>query len=332
MYCFKCGKEIADNSEFCSHCGAKLGANKQASYTKFIVAALIVAGVGFGGHQWYVNYKINNPVLNSPSDINDELIQKIITNSIDSLTINYEFTRCPHEDEKGKNWEKVRLATNPFWIANQQHELLSIFFKVKLSPEVHSLACAFAEFKNLAYVNIKDTSNITDMSGMFAKAESFNQPIGKWDTSKVTNMMVMFAEAKSFNQPIGNWDTSNVTNMRGMFSGAKSFNQPIGKWDTYKVTDMEAMFEGAKSFNQPIGNWETSNVTDMGDMFEKAESFNQPIGNWDTSNVTDMHWMFYDAKSFNQPIGNWDTSNVKSIYSMFGGASSYSYPKPRGAD
>ena len=87
MYCFKCGKEIADNSEFCSHCGAKLGANKQASYTKFIVVALIVAGVGFGGHQWYVNYKINNPVLNSPSDINDELIQKIITNSIDSLTI-----------------------------------------------------------------------------------------------------------------------------------------------------------------------------------------------------------------------------------------------------
>ena len=73
---------------------SKIG-SKQASYTKFIVATLIVAGVGFGGHQWYVNYKINNPVLNSPSDINDELIQKIITNSIDSLTINYEFTMCP---------------------------------------------------------------------------------------------------------------------------------------------------------------------------------------------------------------------------------------------
>ena len=29
MYCFKCGKEIADNSEFCSHCGAKLGASKR---------------------------------------------------------------------------------------------------------------------------------------------------------------------------------------------------------------------------------------------------------------------------------------------------------------
>ena len=149
MYCFKCGKEITDGSEFCSHCGAKLGANKQSSYTKFIVAALIVAGVGLGGHQWYVNYKINNPVLNSPSDINDELIQKIITNSIDSLTINYEFTRCQYEDEKDENWEKAMLTSNPFWIANQQQELTSIDFEIKLAPKVHSLACAFTGLTKL---------------------------------------------------------------------------------------------------------------------------------------------------------------------------------------
>ena len=184
MYCFKCGKEIADNSEFCSHCGAKLGANKQASYTKFIVATLIVAGVGFGGHQWYVNYKINNPVLNSPSDINDELIQKIITNSIDSLTINYEFTRCQYEDEKDENWEKARLTSNPFWIANQQQELTSIDFEVKLSPKVHSLACAFTGLTKLEYVSIKDTSNISNMDSMFGGAKFFNQPIGNWDSFK----------------------------------------------------------------------------------------------------------------------------------------------------
>ena len=34
-----------------------------------------------------------NPVLNSPDDITDELIQRIIDNDLDSLTINYEFTR-----------------------------------------------------------------------------------------------------------------------------------------------------------------------------------------------------------------------------------------------
>lgn len=316
MYCFKCGKEIADNSEFCSHCGAKLGANKQASYTKFIVAALIVAGVGFGGHQWYVNYKINNPVLNSPSDINDELIQKIITNSIDSLTINYEFTRCRHEDEKDENWKKARLASNPFWIANQQQELTSIDFEIKLAPKVHSLACAFTGLTKLEYVSIKDTSNISNMDSMFGGAKSFNQPIGNWNTSKVTDMSGMFAGASSFNQPIESWDTSKVTNMGFMFSGAESFNQPIGNWDTSKVTNMHGMFAGASSFNQPIGNWDTSNVTNMSYMFKGAKSFNQPISNWNTSKVTDMSKMFKFATSFNQPIGNWDTSKVTYMKSL----------------
>jgi surface protein len=249
MYCFKCGKEVVNNSEFCSHCGAKLVVNKQASYTKFIVVALIVAGVGFGGLQWYANYKINNPVLNTPSDISDELIQKIITNSIASLTINYEFTRCQQEGENSKNWKKVRLAYNPFWIANQQHELTSIDFEVKLSPNVHSLACAFRDFRNLRYVNIKDTSNVTSMAEMFK-------------------------DAKSFNQPIGNWRTHNVTDMREMFSWAESFNQPINSWNIYKVTDMSRMFFWATSFNQPI-TWNISKVK-KDYMFHGAESYSYP--------------------------------------------------------
>ena len=315
MYCFKCGKEIADDSEFCRYCGAQLkGTKKNRSYKKLITAtfltALIAVGIGFGGYKWYVNYKIYNPVLNSPSDITDELIQKIIKNSIDSLTINYEFTRCQKIElenyEDYGEYEKYRLASNPFWIANERHELESIDFEVKLSQNVHSLACSFVRMKKLKSVNLRDTSNVTNMKGMFY-------------------------EAKSFNQPIGDWDTSKVTDMSSMFGGAESFNQPIGDWDTSKVTDMTAMFENAKSFNQPIGNWDTSKVTDMTAMFGGAESFNQPIGDWDTSKVMDMHIMFAYATSFNQPIGNWDTSNVRNMHSMFYKATSYSYPKPRGA-
>ena len=209
--------------------------------------------------------------MNDPSEISDELIQKIRTNSIDSLTINYEFTRCPpkdaykdeNKDEIHKNWEKEWLMSNPFGVANKQHELTSIDFEIKLSSNVHSLACAFYNMKKLKSVNLRDTSNVTDMSGMFAEAVSFNQPIGDWDTSNVTDMSGMFAKAVSFNQPIGNWNTSKVKSMAGMFFGAESFNQPIGDWDTSKVTDMGAMFKSAKSFNQPIGDWDTSKVTEM---------------------------------------------------------------------
>ena len=266
------------------------------------------------------------PILNSPNDITDELIQRIINNDLDSLTINYEFTRCKKYAEDWDNWKNVQNRINPFWRANKVQPLKRIEFEIKLAQNVHSLADAFYELSELEYVNIKDTSKVTDMSYMFSGATSFNQPIGNWDTSNVTDMSYMFDGAESFNQPIGNWDTSRVTDMSYMFCAAYSFNQPIGNWDTSNVTDMSGMFHGAESFNQPIGNWDTSNVTHMSGMFSWAESFNQPIGNWDTSKVTNMREMFFKAIDFNQPIGNWDTSRVTNMSSMFRGATSFNQP------
>ena len=173
-----------------------------------------------------------NPVLNSPDDITDELIQRIIDNNLDSLTINYEFTRKFDKFYKGpkkdwENWNKERTLINPFWKANKISALKRIEFEIKLGKNVHSLACAFENFEKLEYVNIKDTSGITDMHQMFSDAKSFNQPIGNWDTSNVTDMFGMFWMAESFNQPIGNWNTSNVTDMSFMFYHANAFNQPI---------------------------------------------------------------------------------------------------------
>ena len=128
-------------------------------------------------------------------------------------------------------------------------------FEIILGPDVHSLNKAFCIFPNLQYVNIKSTSNITSMAGMFKDAKAFNAPIGSWDTTNVTDMNEMFYGAESFNAPIGSWNTSNVTNMSYMFYGAESFNQPLGNWDTSNVTDMSSMFRETKSFDQDISNW-----------------------------------------------------------------------------
>ena len=272
-----------------------------------------------------------NLVINSPSEITPSLINKIVNNSIDSLTINYAFTYCP-DQESLKLWEEQMNRINPFWIANQVNPVKRIEFEIKLPSQVNSLDCAFYNFVDLEYVNLKDTSHVTSMKWMFRGAKSFNQPIGKWDTSKVTNMNGMFMNAESFNQPIGDWDNSQVTTMSDMFYYATSFNQPISNWNTSQVTDMGFMFNAAKSFNQPIGNWDTSKVTDMTLMFFRAESFNQPIGNWNTSSVKSMSGMFMKAKSFNQPVGNWDTTNVTTMKYMFHEATSYSHAKPQGAD
>ena len=132
----------------------------------------------------------------------------------------------------------------------------------------------------------------------------------------VTDMSGMFSGASSFNGDIGNWNTSNITNMSNMFDGASSFNQNIGSWNTSRVTDMNNMFYGASIFNQDIGSWKTSRVKDMRNMFARTGKFNQNIGNWDISNVTDVSGMFYKATAFNQTLEDWKIGNIGAMYYM----------------
>ena len=116
-------------------------------------------------------------ILNTPSDIAKELLQRIIDNNLTSITINYEFTDSNHSI-------RDRLLNNPFFKANSIKPIKRMEFKIIFGSRVHSLAGAFKDFYELEYINIADTSNIRDMSNMFERASTFNQPIDHWDTSK----------------------------------------------------------------------------------------------------------------------------------------------------
>ena len=168
-------------------------------------------------------------------------------------------------------------------------------------------------------------NHVQNMSGMFARAKSFNQPLNHWNVSGVKTMKGMFQDATSFNQPLNNWDVSNVTTMESMFHGATSFNQPLDNWNVSNVTDMSRMFRSTP-FNQPLEKWDVSNVTDMSQMFLDNKAFNQPLEEWDVSNVTDMSLIFYNATSFNQPIEKWNVSNVTDMSQMFLDATSFNQP------
>jgi surface protein len=124
------------------------------------------------------------------------------------------------------------------------------------------------DFKSMRHNN--DTLRIAVKEwlddAVFAEAKYGH--ISGWDTSEVTDMSSLFLRAKSFNQPLNNWDVSRVTNMSGMFSNAKSFNQPLDKWDVSSVTYMSRMFLGAKSFNQPLEKWDISNLRYLEEIFD----------------------------------------------------------------
>ena len=167
-----------------------------------------------------------NPILNSPDDISDELIQQIINNDLESLTINYDLSLFLNQDEISndlKEFENAKIKSNPFIKANAVTPIKRIEFEIKLGPKAYSLAYAFSGLRKLEFINLKDTSQVTNMRGMFKCASSFNQNISSWDTSSVTDMSEMFEGASSFNQPIGNWDTFCVTNMSRMFAAEHKF-------------------------------------------------------------------------------------------------------------
>ena len=94
-------------------------------------------------------------------------------------------------------------------------------------------------------LNSIDTSEITDMSGLFHNFEGILKiDVSKWDVSNVDNTDSMFKGCINLEEIIGieKWDVSSVENMQDMFRGCEKFNQDISKWNVSKVTNNSCMF------------------------------------------------------------------------------------------
>lgn len=118
---------------------------------------------------------------------------------------------------------------------------------VKYETKFPSKCTSIFYGNNLKTISIDadvDTSNITDVTGMFAckSITTINAP--NLITNKTTNMCSMFDGCKSLTDlNIAGWDTSNVTDMSRLFYNCYSLKTlDLSDWDTSKVTKMGRMF------------------------------------------------------------------------------------------
>lgn len=131
----------------------------------------------------------------------------------------------------------------------------------------------FADNYHLTTFDTKnlDTSNVTDMSGMFDNVTSLTSlDLSTFDTSKVTDMSGMFSGMTSLTAlDLSNFDTSNVTNMSEMFWGMTSLTAlDVSNFNTSNVTDVYGMFGATWSLTPPdTSRFDTSKMTNKDEMF-----------------------------------------------------------------
>lgn len=130
-------------------------------------------------------------------------------------------------------------------------------------------------------------SHVTSLQRMFRNAASFNNggssSINTWDTSNVTDIGGVFWGTKAFNQPVGNWNLSKSTTLWAAFLSAEAFNQDLSHWDTSKVTDFSYTFKEASSFDQSLVNWNLTMADTAKNMLSDSKL---SVGNYDAALIS----------------------------------------------
>ncbi|MBQ9534278.1 MAG: BspA family leucine-rich repeat surface protein [Clostridia bacterium] len=168
-----------------------------------------------------------------------------------------------------------------------------------------------------------DTSNVTDMSSMFAGCSSLASiDITDWNTSKVKYMYDMFYGCNSLvSLDLSGWDVKNAEKVSFMFFECSSLNTlDLSNWKLLNAEGTSSMFYGCTSLvSLDLSFWDISNVQAMNYMFADCRSLiTLDLSGWDTFKVTDMGSMFYGCKSLTSlDLSGWDTSNVETMDGIF---------------
>ena len=109
-----------------------------------------------------------------------------------------------------------------------------------------NLFASFGNAKEFVGLSNLDTSQVTNMSGMFAGCGVKELDLSNWDTSKVTDMNSMFMMCDKLEKiNLKNFDTKNVTDMERMFFQCnKLLKLDLSSFKTPKLERAGMMFGG----------------------------------------------------------------------------------------
>ena len=153
---------------------------------------------------------------------------------------------------------------------------------------------ALESISGLQYLN---TSDVTDMSGMFAYCKSLTSlDLSGFNTENVRNMDSMFGLCESLTSlDVSGFNTENVKNMNSMF------------YLCYSLTSLD------------VSGFNTENVMYMSSMFSSCNSLTSlDVSCFNTANVKSMYMMFSSCHSLTSlDVSGFNTENVKNMYGMF---------------
>ena len=255
------------------------------------------------------------------------------------------------------NLEEINLSGWDFSKVSNDHLVshwwwLSKLKKINMTNAKFSWSMedAFEGLQSLEMVILDgaDTSNVTDMRGMFSWSDRLTElDLSSFDTSNVTDMSYMFNYCTGLTQVnLSSFDTSNVTKMDSMFNSCSSITWlDLSNFNTRNLTGMFSMFycnkleelnlswwdlrkvrlDGWKSYVSLWSSVKKLNMTNvkfswsMNYAFSYECNLEELILDWvNTRNVTGMYEMFYNCRNLTSlDLSSFNTSNVTSMSEMF---------------
>lgn len=196
-------------------------------------------------------------------------------------------------------------------------------YVIELHSDSDFNSCSFSSRPVVSIEYLKVTSKVTDMSYMFRASNLESINIEGWDTSNVTNMSYMFARCSNLKSlDLNSLNTSNVTDMTYMFEECNYLETlNISNWDTKNVRTMPGIFRKCVNLTElNIKNWNVSNVTDMSQLFYFCELLTSiDLSGWDVSSVTSMTYLFYYCSNLTEiNLSNWHLDNCTPSRTFFG--------------